>query len=349
VDYGISLSLARLPLRQAMVLATRAENAGFSTVSVGEAAHDSFAAATAMATATERVRIMTGVTTWTRPPITCATAAATVDEVSGGRFTLGLGTMPDHWSRDHYGIDPTKPLERMRAYVDVIRHVLGANPGESIDVDGRFPIHGYRRMSAAPRADLPVVLAATRPGMARLAGCIADGVYLNVIHTATGVRRDLLPAVARGLDERSEPARRFERILMLRCSIDDDVDLAWTRLRESLRMYLAVPYLVDVATAAGHDLTDAIGLATSGLLDEAVAAIPMALVREMGVAGTVDECRRQLARYDGLVDTIVFAPPSGLDAETGFEQIRRIIDAPWPSADETRSSADEAGSRADAA
>lgn len=48
----VSLSLARIPLRRAKPLATLAETCGFTTISVGEAAHDSFAAATAMATAT---------------------------------------------------------------------------------------------------------------------------------------------------------------------------------------------------------------------------------------------------------------------------------------------------------
>ncbi len=329
MEFGISLSLARIPLPRAMPLASLAERCGFTTVSVGEAAHDSFAAATAMATSTKTTRIMTGVTTWVRPPILTATAAATVDEISGGRFTLGLGTMPDHWNRDHYGIDPSKPLERMREYVDVIRRTLSAPPGSPVDYEGaRFSVRGYRRAAPPLRANVPIVLAATRPGMARLAGEIADGVYFNVIHTIGGLRDSLVPAVEQGQQRRAGP-EGIERILMLRCSINDDADLAWERLRESLRMYLGVTYLADVARTAGFDVEPAIALARDGRLDDAVRAIPMELVQQMGIAGTARACREQLRRYRGLVDTVVFAPPSGLDADAGVEQITRILEADW--------------------
>lgn len=333
LHFGISLSLARIPLPRAMPLASLAERNGFTTVSVGEAAHDSFAAATAMATATQTARIMTGVTTWVRPPILTATAAATVDEISGGRFTLGLGTMPDHWNRDHYGIDPSKPLDRMREYVSVVRQSLATPPGSPVDFTGdHFSIRGHRRAAAPVRSVIPIVLAATRPGMARLAGRIANGVYLNVIHTAEGVRNQLLPAVQRGLEDAGRQGADCERLLMLRCSIDDDAELAWERLRESLRMYLGVPYLVDVAASAGIDITAAINLARQGLVDEALRALPFELVQQMGIAGTAEQCAAQLARYRQLVDTIVFAPPSGLTADDGIEQITRILSVDWAAA-----------------
>ena len=330
MEFGISLSLARIPLTRAMPLSSLAERNGFGTVSVGEAAHDSFAAATAMAISTNTTRIMTGVTTWVRPPILTATAAATVDEISGGRFTLGLGTMPDHWNRDHYGIDPTKPLERMREYLDVIRRTLGTPSGSPIDYEGeRFSIRGYRRAAPPLRADVPIVLAATRPGMARLAGEIADGVYFNVIHTVDGLRDSLVPAVEQGEQRRSAGPESIERILMLRCSIDDDADLAWERLRESLRMYLGVPYFAGVARSAGFDVEPAMALARVGQLDDAVRAIPMELVQQMGIAGTARACREQLDRYRDIIDTVVFAPPSGIDADAGVEQIIRILEADW--------------------
>ncbi len=334
MEYGISLSLASISMARSMEFARLAESQGFATVSVGEAAHDSFAAASAMAVSTSTIRVMTGVTTWVRPPVLTATGAATVDEISGGRFTLGLGTMPEHWNRDHYGIDPVRPVQRMEEFVTIIRQTLAAAPGVPVDHSGeRFTVRGYRRVAAVGRAHIPIVLAATRPAMARLAGRIADGVFFNVIATAEGIRHHVLPAVERGRDE-VVGDRPFERFLLLRCSIDDDESRAWARLGESLRMYLGVPYLADVASAAGFDVRPAMALAREGRFDEAVGAIPMALVQQMGVAGTVEQCRSQLRRYDGLVDTIVFAPPSGLTADEGVEQITRILTAQWAPAPE---------------
>ena len=94
MDVGVSLSLAGLPIREAMRLAGAAERAGMAAISVGEFTHDTFAVATAMALATSTVEIMSGVATWVRPPVSCAAGATTVDEVANGRYTLGIGTMP---------------------------------------------------------------------------------------------------------------------------------------------------------------------------------------------------------------------------------------------------------------
>ena len=87
-------------------------------------------------------------------------------------------------------------------------------------------------------------------------------------------------------------------------------------------MYLGVPYFVDVAASAGFDIAYAIELARQGRADEALRALPIELIQQMGIAGTAQQCAAQLARYRDLVDTIVFAPPSGLTADDGTEQKR---------------------------
>lgn len=329
MDVGVSLSLAGLPLRQAMSFATAAETAGMAAVSVGELTHDTFAAATAMGTATTTIRLISGVATWQRPPVSCATGATTVDEACGGRYTLGLGTMPAAWSADFYGIDPSRPIPRMREYVDVVRRAMRAHSGATCDFTGSFfEVRGYRRAAAPLRADLPVVLAATRPAMASLAGEIGDGVYFNVIHTDAWLREILEPALRKGRDK-SLRNGAFQRVLMVRCAIDDDEERAISHLRNSLRTYLFVPYLAEIARWAGFDLNDATTRARSGDVDGALAALPTALVMAMGVYGSPKQCAKQLTRYRGLVDTIVLAPPSGLPVEVGIQQVESIIATHW--------------------
>jgi 5,10-methylenetetrahydromethanopterin reductase len=325
--FGISLALAGLPVADAAHLAKSAEAAGMSMVSVGEAGHDAFVAAAAMALATSTIPIITGVATWQRPPVTTATAAMTVDELSGGRFTLGLGTMPAHWSTDFYGIDPSRPLARMSEYIACIRSAFGTE----VDFHGEFfDVTGFRRRSTAPDAarTIPISLAATRPGMARTAGRVADSVYFNVIHTAPYLRDVLAPALQLG---RNHPDARphFSRGLMVRCAIDGDEERALNRLRTSLAMYLSVPYLYEIATASGIPLDESQACFAAGNILAAVAAIPDELVRAMCLFGTQRQCADQLQRYVGLVDWVVFAPPSGLAPADARGQIEAIIATPW--------------------
>jgi 5,10-methylenetetrahydromethanopterin reductase len=330
VDVGVSLSFAGLPLRETMRLAARAEAAGFGVVNIGEMVHDSFAAASAVATATTSIAIMTGVTTWQRPPVTTATGATTVDEVSNGRFTLGLGTMPEAWSRDYYGIDPSRPIGRMEAYLEAVRAAMKAHSGATCDVDNEFfSISGYRRAIAPLRDDIPVVLAVTRPAMARLAGRVADGVYFNVIHTTDWIANTLTPEVRCGRSASLLSARSFHRYVMVRAAVDHDAERAHARLANSLRMYLGVPYLYEVASRNGFDMTDVQAHALAGRHDDAVAAIPHELVPAMSVYGPADACASQLLRYRDLVDTVILAPPSGLAPADGLAAVEAIIDTPW--------------------
>jgi alkanesulfonate monooxygenase SsuD/methylene tetrahydromethanopterin reductase-like flavin-dependent oxidoreductase (luciferase family) len=297
---GLALGVARLPLGESARLAGRAEAAGFDLVCAGEAAYDSFASATLLATATRKAGVMTAVSTWARSPVLASTAAATVDAVSGGRFTLGLGTMPAAWSRDFHGVDPDRPLARMREYVDVVRGALAAHSGRTLDADGEFyPVRGWSRWEPPPREDLPVHLAATRPGMARLAGEVADGVLANVVHTRRWLAEVLVPAVAAG-EERRGDGRRVVRGVMVRCLVHGSGERPWAldALRPSLALYQPVPYFTAVVEHAG--------LSPADLSDD--------LVRAMCVVGTADEVAEQLGAYAGLVDWVELTPPSGLDA-----------------------------------
>jgi 5,10-methylenetetrahydromethanopterin reductase len=325
--FGVSLALAGLPIAEAAQLAKAAETAEMAMVSVGEAGHDAFVAATAMALATTSIPIITGVATWQRPPVTTATAALTVDEISGGRFTLGLGTMPAHWSSDFYGIDPSRPLARMSEYIACIRSAFGTE----VDFHGEFfDVTGFRRRTATADNDrtIPISVAATRPGMARTAGRVADSVYFNVIHTTPYLRDVLTPALQLG---RSHPDARphFSRGLMVRCAIDADEERALNRLRASLAMYLSVPYLYEIATASGIPLDETQALVETGNMPAAIAAIPEELVRAMCLLGTERQCAEQLQRYEGLIDWVVFAPPSGLAPQDARAQLEAIIATPW--------------------
>jgi alkanesulfonate monooxygenase SsuD/methylene tetrahydromethanopterin reductase-like flavin-dependent oxidoreductase (luciferase family) len=307
MQVGLALGVSGLPLREHLAIARDAEAAGVRVLCVGEASTETFATASAVAGVTGRARLVSSVATWARPPVLTALAASTVDELSSGRYTLGLGPMPPAWNRDHYGIDPARPLARMREYVDVVRAALRASDGRQVDYRGEFfSVRGYARRTAAVRPDLPVHLAATRAGMARLAGQVADGVIYNFLHTQRWLEEVLEPALR---DGEAATGRRVERAAMVRVLVEPDTDAAREAMRAGLAAYRTVPYLAEVAGHGGHRPDDPEFLDASGVTGPADACV--ALLQE---------------RYGQRLDWVELTPPSGLEPERLRQAYRDLVE-----------------------
>jgi 5,10-methylenetetrahydromethanopterin reductase len=180
---GISVaSRSGLGAAEVAALAAQAERAGFSAFLIAERAADAFALCHAALAATSRITVGTAVANaGLRHPALTAMTAATLDESSGGRFLLGLGTANRGLNQGALGLPPAAPLAMMRDYVEVVRRTLR---GGEVRFDGEvFRLAGFRPDRPAPRASLPVVLGALLPKMLELAGEVADGVILNLVTT----------------------------------------------------------------------------------------------------------------------------------------------------------------------
>ena len=122
---ALPLNLA-LPVRGFVDVAARAEAAGYDRLWVAEAGNnDAFGLLTAVALGTSTVGLATGVVPiYTRTPSLMAQSAGTLQDASGGRFTLGVGvsskTIVEKWN----GVTYDKPLGRIKEYVGVVRELL---------------------------------------------------------------------------------------------------------------------------------------------------------------------------------------------------------------------------------
>ena len=292
---GLAMGVVGIPLPEYRDIAQSAEAAGAYALCVGEAANESVASATFFGTVTSNPKIITAITTWVRPPVNTALGATTVDAITNGRFELGLGTMPDHWNKNHYQIDPARPLVRMREYVEAIRESWRAHSGQPANFSGEFyEINGYQRLAKPQRDRIPIHLAVTRPGMAKLAGEIADGVIVNWLHTYEWLHQSLEPALAAGAQISRNTC---ERSAMVRVLIEPDPVKAREILRPSFDMYRSVPYFHEITATAGYQTTP-----TSALPDE--------LVDAMTVHGSVEEVTEIIAkRYGGWADWLELIPP----------------------------------------
>lgn len=314
--------------RDHVALAQQAERAGFDLITTGDNGAETFALLGALAMATERVELVASIAGWTRTPATMAHGAATVSELSGGRFTLGLGPTPKAWVEGWHGMDFDPVLPRMREYVTAVRACLDATPAAPTDVTGTYySTHGYTNwgMDAPPT---PIALGVTLPKMTELAGEVCDGVMLNSIVPLemidTGARDRMQAGRSRG-DLAGRPLTvgigRF-------AGVDDDRERAYDLCRSQIAFYFQIPYFASVLEPYGFEAEVAAGTAAAAAGDQQamVAAVSDRLVDALGVAGTPAEAREKLQAYAGQVDWVVLAGTMNLPAEIGRAHTAKILE-----------------------
>jgi coenzyme F420-dependent glucose-6-phosphate dehydrogenase len=204
-------------VRQAVL----AEEAGFDGLMVSEHFHPwvehggasgfAFATLAAIAQATRRVQLMTAVTTplFRYHPAVVAQAAATVDRLSGGRFSLGVGT-GENLNEAPLGYEFPAYAERagrMREALRIMRRLLD---GEKLTFDGEFYKTRAAKLYSPPVGRVPVVMAAGGAKSAGLAGELADGVMVSVKDVGEAAETVVGPArAAEAVGGRTSTRERF--------------------------------------------------------------------------------------------------------------------------------------------
>jgi probable F420-dependent oxidoreductase len=315
-----------------LALAQRAERAGFDSVLTVEFFNQhAFAVLGAIAATTERIRIGTGIANaFTRAPLVHATAAMDLDELSGGRMILGLGSGTRRMNVDWWGMPFEKPAGRMRELIELIRAAFRAGSGFGFRFKGRFwdlKIPVYMRPGA--RADLPIWIAAVNAPMLRTAGAAADAVVGHPIATRRWHREVTLPSLREAEAKAGRPAGACRLVPYVMTSISHDRAQALQDAKQQIGFYYTVKVyhtilhfhgLPEVATACRNALAsfDVAAMA---------AAIPDSLVDEIAIVGTPDEARARLAQWNDLCDEVLFYAPSvGVPLERVRENNDAILD-----------------------
>jgi len=218
--------------------AVLAEEAGFDMVLVSEHFHPwvddlgasgfAFATIAAMAQATTKIMFTTGVTTplWRFHPAVVAQAAATLDRISGGRFTLGVGT-GENLNEGPLGYEFPKYAERaarMSEALEIMRRLLD---GEKLTYDGDWYTTDRAKLYSPPVHDVPIYMAAGGPKSAALAARRAEGIITSVKQPDVTFERVIDPASAAAADAGRERPKILASRWSIRASNDDE---AWTTL-----------------------------------------------------------------------------------------------------------------------
>ncbi len=291
--------------------------------------------------------LLTGISVVPAPrlwrPLALAMQAATVGQISDGRFILGIGTGgygPAFWASA--GL-PDRPVAVMRDYVTVVRGLLA---GKTVTHEGpALSVHGESLGTAAlPR--VPLYLAALGPQMLRLAGELADGALLN--WATPGRIAQSRSIVAEGAARAGRDPEHIALTMYVRVCVDDDVAAARLALgRQVLGYAMAMPGTPPHTGYRGLFTSMGFGATLAELeerrsngedLDAVVAAAPDELLTSVGYYGPADGAPQAYASLSaGLDETIVRV----VTTRPGLDKVLATLEALSP--DRIRAAAEDIG------
>jgi probable F420-dependent oxidoreductase len=285
----MTIPFTGVPLHELGPLVRRIEDAGYDDVWSAEATEfDGFTPLAVAAQHSERLRLVSGiVNVFTRGPALLAQSAAALADLSEGRFVLGLGAssnvIVEHWN----GIAFRRPLAKVEETVRYLRAVLDGERGP-----------GGFKLASRPAAPVPIVLAALRERMLRLAGDVADGAFANFL-PLSGVER-VVTTFAR---PDKELACRF-------FSIHGPEDEALALAKRTFVAYATVPVYADFFRwlGRGDEIEPLVEAWNAGDRKRALELAPEALIRETFLLGPVEAQRERLDEFAAAgIDTAVLA------------------------------------------
>lgn len=339
---GLTVNVAQTRFGVPMDIVLEAERLGFDSVWTSEAwGSDAVSPAAWILARTERIRVGTAIMQYpARTPAMTAMTAMTLDQLSGGRFILGLGPSGPQVVEGWHGVPYAPPLGRFREYVAIVRRIMRREgPVSFAGEHYRLPYDGpgatglgkplQSRLQASP--DVPIYGGSITPAGLRTCAEIADGVTLSWMHPERfGALEGAIQAgFAKAREARQTEAGQektlagFDVAPFVPVEIGPDLDKCRQPVKQLLAFYMGGMgargrnFYNDYAAALGFpDAARTVqDLYLSGRRAEAVAAVPDAMVDECALVGPAERVRDRLdawieAGRNHHVGTLMLKEPS---------------------------------------
>ncbi|MBS1887105.1 MAG: LLM class flavin-dependent oxidoreductase [Actinobacteria bacterium] len=322
--------------------ARRAEAAGIECIWAPELFRAADTQAAYLAAKTERIGVGTGITwAFTRSPFVHAITALDLDEMSGGRFRLGLGSGVKRLNETWHNIDYGRPAPHLREAIEATRLIMRqASAGEPIRYEGDYydiDIKGWVRPHPPARAGSapPIYAAAVQAGMARMAGDVADGLIGHPIQSLRWIDEVVVPGFEGGLGRSGRRRADFDYLPTVCCAIDDDEGRALDLARRTISFYATVKTYAPLweMHGFGAEAAAAGDAFRRGDLAAVPAAISDAMVEAYCAAGPLDKVRERVEATARRADGLFLTPPTYfISPEELSEFQNRIVDAFGPGA-----------------
>lgn len=330
----IGLYLGRLPgfdkggvdRRELIECVRTADACGYDSFWMPEAwEYEVFTTLVELAGHTRRIHLGTGIiNVFSRSPALIAMSAATLDEISGGRFRLGLGTSGARVIEDFHGVAYSKPLTRLKEMIQIVRTLLS---GEALDFKGEcFELNRFKLGFKPLRDNIPIYVAGLSPRSLRQIGEIADG-WLPT-HWPRARLADGIDKMRSGAAGSQRDHGQIEIAPFVNVVVSDDLKKA----RNQARLPLA--YYVGGMGDYYHDSLARLGFASeadrirefwqAGRARSAIAAVTDEMVDSIAICGSIENCR---ARLDEMFSEGATLPLVPIPAQGDLTEKCRTIEA----------------------
>jgi probable F420-dependent oxidoreductase len=301
------------------------EELGYDGLLTAETGHDAFLPLALAATHTERIELGTGIAVaFARTPMVLAYTANDLQQMSNGRFILGLGSQIKPHIEKRFSMPWSHPARRMREYILALRAIWSAwNDGQPLKFEGEFYRHTLMTPFFAPPPNPfgapKVFLAAVGEKMTEVAGEVADGIIIHGFTTERYVKEVTLPAVERGLKAAGRDRASFEvsgPLFVVTGTNDKELADAERGTKQQIAFYGSTPAYRPVLDLHGwgglHDRLHT--LSTRRAWAEMADAIDDDLLDAFAVSGDAATVAAGLrARFGDVVDRISLYTPYPAD------------------------------------
>ena len=308
-------------LRGITGVGSAAEELGFSGLWTSETKHDSFFPLALAAGATERLTLGNSVAiAFSRSPMVTAQLAWDLQDLSEGRFILGLGTQVKAHITRRFSMPWDKPASRLADYIRALRAIWSSFQSEGkLKYEGEFYQHTLMTPFFNPgpieHPRIPIYIAGVNTRLARLAGSLCDGFHVHPFHTPEYVRQVVVPAVEEGAAGENRDVGEIElstSVFVITGESEEAMGEQREKMRAQAAFYASTPTYRTVLDVHGWgDVGDGLGgLAREGKWDEMPKLITDEMLHTLAVEAAPDEVGRVLKeRYEGLVDRVALYLP----------------------------------------
>ena len=301
--------------------ARAAEDLGFAGLWTSETKHDAFLPLVIAANGTRRMQLGTSVAiAFSRSPMETAQTAWDLQDLSGGRFILGLGTQVKAHVIRRFSMPWGRPAARLREYILALHAIW-----ESFQTEGPLTFEGefYRHTLISPffnpgpieQPEIPVFIAGVNTRLARLAGELCDGFHVHPFHSPEYVRRTVKPAITEGASQAGRAPDQVElatSVFVVAAEKEQEASKQRETVRSQLSFYASTPtYCTVLETHGWQEVGERLGvLAREKRWPEMPALINDEMLHAFAVEAAPDEVGPALEeRYEGLIDRVALYLP----------------------------------------
>jgi probable F420-dependent oxidoreductase len=298
-----------------------AEDLGFAGLWTNETKHDAFLPLAIAANETARIQLGTSVAiAFSRSPMEVAQTAWDLQDLSAGRFILGLGTqVKAHISR-RFSMPWDRPAARLREYILALREIWESFQNEGpLEFEGEFYRHTLMTPFFNPgpigHPEIPVYIAGVNTRLAALAGELCDGFHIHPFHSPEYVRRTVIPAIAEGAKKQGRAPGAVElatSVFVVTGECEEEIEEGRQKMRSQISFYASTPTYRTVLEAHGwQDVGEELGkLAREKRWNEMPRLVTYEMLGAFAVEAAPDELGAALReRYTGLIDRIALYVP----------------------------------------